>query len=191
MLTMRHIVRLLFLVTVITPAASWFLVKPMRVIAPALSAVVCPTAQIWIDDEARTGQASELYVEATAFVSNRVLPLQHPPRVIFCATQSCANAFGLGSRSAVTIGTVGTVIGPSAWKSHYVRHELIHQLQAQKLGVVQLLLKPAWFVEGMAYDLSQDPRPVLAQPWQDYRAIFREWYGNVLKAGIWESAERL
>jgi len=185
------LLRWALLLGVVVPVASWALVRPVRVIAPTLAGVSCPTAYVCVDDMAQLTQATALYQEANAFVTSHLQALQGEPRVIFCATQGCAESFGLGDRSAVTLGTIGTVIGPRAWKPYYVRHELIHQLQGQQLGVVQLLFKPTWFVEGMAYALSQDPRPVLAEPWQAFRSQFSTWYAQLQPTQLWESASRL
>lgn len=168
--------RLALLLLLVVPVASWFVVKPVRVVAPTLAGVTCPTAQICLDDASQLGGATALLAEAQGFVAIRLAPLRKAPRVVFCSTAACAETFGLGARSAVTVGTLGTVIGPRAWKPYYLRHELIHQLQAERLGVLSTLFKPAWFVEGMAYALSDDPRAVLAEPWQGYRARFGDWY---------------
>jgi hypothetical protein len=88
----------------------------------------------------------------------------------------------------VTLGTWGTVIGPKAWTDYYVRHELIHHLQGQRLGVLNTLLKPPWFVEGMAYALSGDPRAPLAEPFEGYRRTFSAWMDAVDKGKLWENA---
>jgi hypothetical protein len=182
-------VRSALLLFVITPVAAWFIVKPLRVVAPTLTGLVtCPETSVCLDDPTQFDTAAQLRKEAIAFVSARVSPLAGEPRVVFCATDACARTFGLGDRSAVTIGTVGTVIGPRAWKPYYVRHELIHQLQAQRLGNVGVLLRPAWFVEGMAYALSEDPRPTLTEPWQAHRARFRAWYAGAGAPGLWHQA---
>jgi hypothetical protein len=181
--------RLGLIVFVIVPLASWALVKPMRVIAPGLAGVACSSAQICTDDVSQLAIASGLSAEAQSFVSHHVGPLRAEPRVIFCATQSCADTFGLGARSAVTVGTVGTVIGPRAWKPYYVRHELIHQLQAEKWGVASTLFKPSWLVEGMAYALSEDPRPALAEPWQTYRLQFIAWRDKLDHADMWAATQ--
>lgn len=183
--------RLALLLFVIVPIASWALVKPIRVVLPLLAGATCPTAQVCIDDVSQLAAASALYVEAQAFVAQTLNPLRGEPRVIFCSTQACADAFGLGARSAVTVGTIGTVIGPHAWKNYYVRHELIHQLQAQKWGVASTVLKPSWLVEGMAYALSEDPRPVLAEPWQAYRAQFIVWHAQLGHTDIWTATDPL
>lgn len=78
-----------------------------------------------------------------------------------------------------------------AWKPYYIRHELIHVLQAEQLGVLSLLRKPKWFVEGMAYALSEDPRVPLAEPFETDRAAFRKWYLTTNKVNVWRDAEKL
>lgn len=72
-----------------------------------------------------------------------------------------------------------------------MRHELIHYLQGKGLGVLNLLFKPSWFIEGMAYGLSQDPRHKLAEPFQSYRAEFLSWYATIDKSKIWREAAKL
>ena len=47
---------------------------------------------------------------------------------------------------------------------------------------------PAWFVEGMAYSLSQDPRDPLAEPFQGYRKAFRDWYATRSSRTLWSDA---
>ena len=183
--------RLALLLLVVVPVAAWFAVRPVRVAAPTLAGVSCPGALICLDDLSRLAEAEQLYSDGLAFVSAAVSPLAGTPRVIFCSTEACANSFGLGARSAVTVGAVGTVIGPRAWKPHYLRHELIHQLQAQRLGTVALLFKPSWFVEGMAYALSEDPRPSLGEPLQGYRLRFLAWYQSMGKDDLWRRAGAL
>jgi hypothetical protein len=97
----------------------------------------------------------------------------------------------LGVRSAVTVALLGTVIGPKAWKSYYVRHEMIHVLQAENIGVIPLLFKPSWFVEGMAYALSEDPRETLVEPFQTDRQLFKSWYETTGKNSVWSAATAL
>lgn len=171
--------------------ASWFLVKPVRVMAPTLAGVTCADATVCTDDPARLPQARELYAEGRSFIATRLGAATKSPRLIFCATQACAQAFGLGARSAVTVAMAGTVIGPRAWKDYYVRHEMIHFLQADRLGAFTLLFKPAWFVEGMAYGLSDDPRQPLNQPFESYRAEFLKWYGKQAPGRVWERAKEI
>ena len=170
---------------------AWAIVRPVRVVAPEFAGAVCISHSICLDDRTQTERAKLLYSEASDFVNRNVASVEGQPRLIFCSTQSCADSFGLGARSAVTLGTLGTVIGPRAWQPHYVRHELIHYVQGKRFGVIGLLLKPTWFVEGMAYGLSQDPRTPLAEPFESYRSKFLAWYGLVDKSQMWREGGKL
>lgn len=183
-------VRLLAMLVAV-PLVAWFAVKPVRMFAPELAGVSCVSASVCIDDATRLPEAASLYAEGMAFVPGALGGIEGKPRMIFCASQACADSFGLGARSAVTVGTLGTVIGPRAWKPFYVRHELIHYAQAGQLGTLRLLFKPQWFVEGMAYALSQDPRAPLAGPFEGYRGRFLAWYGGVGKQSLWQAARAL
>jgi hypothetical protein len=177
--------RLIVLFTVVVPALAWCLVKPVRVMAPGLAGVSCTADRVCVDDVSRLEQASALVEEARGFLKARLGTAPYRPRVVFCATQACADSFGLGERSAMNLAGLGTVMGPRAWTAYYLRHELIHQLQSEQLGVVRMLLRPAWWTEGMAYALSEDPRPVLAEPWQGHRTRFQAWHARTGDAGLW------
>lgn len=178
----------LLVMLVLVPVVAWFAVRPVRVIAPELSGVSCLSAAVCVDDTARFEEAVRLHAEGMDFVSAKVNAIHGVPKMVFCATQACADAFGLGRRSAVTLGTFGTVVGPLAWKPFYVRHELIHYLQAERLGTLYLLLKPQWFVEGMAYALSEDPRSPLGEPFESHRRKFLLWLPTIGSRTLWQAA---
>ena len=173
---------------VIVQLAAWYIVKPIRVIAPELMGITCPLKYVCVDDMTRLQEATALHMEGATFVTSKLSPLKATPKVIFCSTVACAESFGLGARSAVTVARFGTVIGPKAWKPYYIRHEMIHVLQGEQIGVIRLLLKPSWFVEGMAYALSEDPREKLAEPFETYRKLFRKWYQTTSKELVWNAA---
>lgn len=183
--------RLALLLLVVTPAAAWMLVKPVRVLTPQWVGMDCATEAVCVEDKGELARATALHAEAQAFVVHTVGTLQAAPKVIFCSTERCADTFGLGARSAVTVGTFGTVVGPRAWKAYYLRHEMIHVLQAERIGVLGLLRKPAWFKEGMAYDLSEDPRTPLNEPFESQRSAFRQWYRSIGSTTLWEAADAL
>jgi hypothetical protein len=176
---------------VVLPPAAWFIVKPVRVLAPALVNVPCQTATLCVDDPARFAEAEALYTEAEAFVSANVEQIGISPKLVFCSSEQCAESFGLGARAAVTQGTFGTVIGPRAWEPHLVRHEMIHYVQARRLNVYRLIFLPRWFVEGMAYAMSDDPRVPLAEPWESDRLQFLAWYEKVGRERLWQEARKL
>lgn len=159
--------------------------------APKLAGVVCVSESVCLDDLSQAQEATRLYSEAWAFVSENLGTVEGTPQVIFCSKQACADSFGLGARSAITFGTFGIVVGPRAWKPYYVRHELIHYMQGKRLGVLSLLLKPSWLIEGIAYGLSQDPRAPLTEPFETFRARFLSWYASINKSEVWQEAQKL
>lgn len=183
--------RLLIVIVLSLPVATWAFFKPVRILAPELAGVSCVSQSICIDDPAQLGEASALYQSAFNFVSASIGKMEHPPLVVFCTTEACNESFGFKA-PANAIGTFGIVIAPRAWKPHYMRHEMIHHLQKERLGNFQgWLVTPNWFIEGMAYSLSEDPRPVLAEPWQQYRDQFNTWYRQVGKKRLWQEAAKL
>jgi len=183
--------RLLLLGMLCIPVAAWAFFKPVRVVAPELMGLSCISDIICTDDVSRYQEAATLYDEALHFVDSSVGSIEKKPRVIFCSSQACFQSFGLGKRSAATIGTFGIVISPRAWKPYYVRHEMIHHLQNEKLGMIKAWREPKWFIEGMAYSLSEDPRPKLSEPFEQYRSQFKDWYKEVGKKRLWTEASNL
>lgn len=188
---MKLALRIAFLLLAVVPLAAWFIVKPVRVIAPAVSGMHCASKPVCVENADKLPEAAALYDESLLFVGARVGAIQGQPLVVFCSTPACADQFGLGARSAVTVGTLGTVMGPNAWKAYYVRHELIHHLQGQRFGVLRRMFMPSWLVEGMAYALSEDSRAQLAEPWQQYRGQFNQWLATVGRENMWAAASRL
>ena len=184
--------RLAVLVFVVVPILAWAVVRPVRVVLPEVgTGITCLDVTVCLDDPSKAESAKDLYAEAVLFVSQHIGAIGGSPKVIFCSTQACADHFGLGARSAVTVGKFGSVIGPRAWKHYYVRHELIHFEQYRHLGVLRVLRSPEWFIEGMAYGLSEDPRPTLSEPWESYRKKFLSWYGTVQPDQVWSRAVEL
>ena len=185
------LIRLLLVALVLSPVAAWALYKPARVLAPEWSGVTCVSERICLDDVAREAEAVALYDEAHEFVTSRVGAIERKPRAIFCASQSCFRSFGFDTAGAHTVGVSGIVVGPHGWKDYYMRHEMIHHLQTERLGVVRQWLLPKWFTEGMAYSLSGDPRPPLTEPRKGYREKFERWYRSVGKGRIWTEVRKL
>jgi hypothetical protein len=183
--------RLLLVVTLCLPVAAWAFFNHVRIVAPELAGLSCPSDTLCIDDLSRTQEAVDLYDEALTFVEVSVDRIKYNPRVIFCSTNACSERFGLGQRAGITLGTFGIAIAPRGWKPFYVRHEMIHHLQNEQLGMFMAWTKPKWFLEGMAYSLSEDPRSKLSEPFQEYRLQFEHWYAGVGKERIWSEAGTL
>jgi hypothetical protein len=183
--------RLLLTGLLCLPFAAWAFFKPVRIAAPELAGVSCVSDTLCTDDLSRHQQAAGLYNEALRFVDSSIGRIEDKPRVIFCSSDACFHSFGLGKSAAATIGTFGIVISPRGWKSYYVRHEMIHHLQNEKLGTIRAWREPEWFHEGMAYALSEDPRAELGEPFEQYRSQFRHWYQQVGKDRLWDEARTL
>jgi len=185
----KKITALLFL---LTPVAAFALYKPVRVLAPELFAAVhCIDEQICIEEPSRLDEARAIYDASLRFVADTVGPFQKSPRVIFCSSKDCQNAFGFDKAAATNVGKSGIVVAPRGWKPHYLRHEMIHHRQAEELGILAAFTKPEWLVEGMAYALSDDPRATLADRWEETRQRFLKWYEIVGRDRLWSAAKAL
>jgi len=183
--------RLLLICVLCIPVTAWAFFKPVRVIAPELTGLSCINDIICTDDVSLYEETAALFEEALYYVGSSVGTIEQNPRVIFCSTQACFQSFGLGKASAATIGTFGIVMSPRAWKPYYVRHEMIHHLQNEKLGMIRVWRDPKWIIEGMAYALSQDPRSKLSEPFEQYRSQFKVWYKQVGKEQLWREVRNL
>ncbi|MDW9248380.1 hypothetical protein [Burkholderia cepacia] len=184
-----HVVYALTGLLVALPIAAYALVKPLRVVAPALvPGVSCPSADLCTDDAARLGDARQLYRDGYARAAAAVGAFREAPRVVFCSTRACADAFGLGQRAALTLGNFGVVVAPRGWQTYFLAHELIHHRQAEVLGNLAVVTKPRWLIEGMAYALSDDPRHPLAEPFEAWRTRFDAWHAALGGQPLWEAA---
>lgn len=182
---------LLIIVLLCAPLTAWWLYKPVRVLAPDLvGGVTCVDDLLCLDDVARRDEARTLYEDALAYVSAAAGTVAERPRAVFCASESCFQSFGFEKSTARAVGVSGIVISPRGWDRYYLRHELIHHLQAERLGVLRQLFAPEWFTEGMAYSLSGTPDE-LGEPWRTYRAQFETWYERVGRGAMWVAARKL
>ena len=176
----------------LVPVAAWAAFKPVRVFAPELLGLHCSAQGVCVDELSRLAEATELKEEAAAFVNRNVGNIQNIPRTVFCSTNQCSKAYGFTSQGAYNVGTYGLVISPRGWHSYFVRHELIHHLQNERLGSLNAwLFKPNWFLEGMAYSLSEDPRHPLPEPLEGWRSRFEQWRSTVGTEDLWHAAEAL
>ncbi len=178
--------RLLLLLPLLAiPALSWAFFKPIRVLAPQLAGLTCE-GDVCVDDASRLEQAETIYRDALAFVDRSVGQIQSPPRMVFCSTLACSRRFGFTNNAAYTLGRSGIAISHRGWAPYFARHELIHHLQNERLGVFGAWLgRPVWWREGMAYSLSLDERRPLAQPLENYRSGFDEWMAQTGRERLW------
>jgi hypothetical protein len=176
---------------------AWAYIKPVRVIAPEALGLTCIEELVCVDDLSRADEAKNLYRNAIVFVQSEIVEISKLPRAIFCSGKECSSKFGLyrgsyGYAGAYNVGTFGIVISYRGWHPYYVRHELIHHVQNERLGSLNAwFFKPDWFKEGMAYSLSKDPRHPLPDTLEGYRKKYDAWAANLNLSQIWEEAEKL
>ncbi len=174
------------------PIAAWAMVKPLRIVAPELLGLSCTADNICIDDLSRLPEARALLTSSVAFVHAQLGPIHTRPRAVFCSSPQCSRKFGLGRSAAFSVGEVGLIFSDRAWEPFYMRHELIHHLQNERLGTINAwLFKPSWFIEGMAYSRSQDPRRPLPEPLEAWRNQYEEWERKLGSATLWSAAEHV
>jgi hypothetical protein len=184
----RRRVGLVLLGLVVAAGLLVGLVRPARIVLPPrLLGLTCAGA-VCTDRAGRLPEAQALYAAAVAANTRDLGPVVPIRRVVLCTTDTCFHTFSGGRATATTIADLGIVVSPSGWQDHYLRHELVHHWQARELGLVARYRDPRWLIEGMAYALSDDPRPTLVEPNQTYRTRFVRWYASVGPANLWPAA---
>lgn len=188
----RHRLRAGLLALLMQALSGCAALQALQVLNPeSVPGVSCPSAHLCLDDPERLAAAAALYEQGLRFVNELPWQIRNPPRVTFCSSAECYAAFGFGSSAGTTVETLGIVIGPRGWADYYLRHEMIHHLQAEQQGPLLHSQSPAWFKEGMAYALSEDPREPLGEPFQSYRKRFREWSAGIGPDKFWQAAAGL
>lgn len=172
---------------VLLALVAFALVPQTHLLAPELFGLQC-AGPVCTDQPDRSDEAAGLYDDAVSDLTALLRPVAPPHRVVFCSTTTCYETFDTSQATASTVADIGIVIGPHGWEPFYVRHELIHHWQAQRLGLYTRYHAPRWLIEGMAYSLSDDPRPTLVEPNQTYRRRFRTWYATVDHQELWAAA---
>lgn len=150
--------------------------KPARFSMLWINGVSCPDPLVCVEDEDREREAMALYNGAIRKLTPTLGDFLEPPRVIFCSTWDCYEDFGMTDYPAESYGDVATVIGPEGWETYHVAGALVHRWITQHIGWFRKLFLPVWLGEGMAYELSGDPRKLI-EPFRGYKKQFREWYG--------------
>lgn len=184
--------RLVLVAVLASPFAAWAFIKPLRVLAPQWAGVQCYAGDVCTDDPSRVGEAVALKSAAVQFVNLKVGPIERVPRMILCSSTACESSFGFRGGASYNVGTSGLVVARRGWQPHFLRHELIHHIQGERLGALRLwLITPEWLIEGMAYSLSEDPRRPLSEPWESFRAQYETWASQVPREELWSRAKAL
>ena len=174
----------------LVPVATLAIPNPLRALAPGLFGLVCEDC-VCVDDAPRLAEAQELLQRARADVTQKLGAPHALPLALFCSSEECFRTFGKRRSTAETFGGKAILIGPRGWAPHFVRHELIHVAQYEKLGLIRAWRGPRWINEGMAYSLSEDPRRPLPAPLEDWRAQYERRLGGERDGALWAKVEAL
>ena len=137
-------------------------VKSVRILAPQMFGLECVSETICIDEMDRLDEAVALLADAKSFVSEELGGIETEPTVLFCSTNDCFDRFSNPIVSAQYFWGARTILLGGDWQPFILRHELIHHWQNDNFGGLREALRlPMWFLEGMAYTLSRDPRDVI------------------------------
>jgi hypothetical protein len=159
----RRLLLIGLIAVALIPVATLAIPSPLRAFAPGLFGLVCED-RVCVDDAQRLAEAQELVRSARTDVAQKLGAPHTLPLALFCSSEQCFLTFGKRRSTAATFGGKAMLIGPRGWAAHFVRHELIHAVQYEKLGLIRAWRGPQWITEGMAYSLSEDPRrPLPAQ----------------------------
>lgn len=160
--------------------AACLFYKPLRVLAPQAFGFTCISNDLCLENSSDSEEARRLRDEALQFVTTNVGPIKETPRVIFCRSKTCFARFGNPAVAAFYYWGIETlVINETGWHDYILRHELIHHWQAEEFGPFRAARLPDWYIEGMAYTLSQDPRdPLPREDIEEWRARFNRWVAD-------------
>jgi hypothetical protein len=138
---------------------------------PAASAIVCPTcyglerldSNVFVERsmsaEARI-RVAEVLTEARKRVSDFYGSLDSDPRILVCATEECYRRIGGGQPRGKSFSAIALFLSPRGTDATIASHELSHIELHRRLGLIHFLSGaiPAWFDEGVAVVVSDDPR---------------------------------
>jgi hypothetical protein len=138
---------------------------------PAVAAIVCPQCfgferlrgSIFVDPAMSTDLRSDFLenvTEGEQRVSSFFGGLRERPTILACASTTCARRMHEKGARAVSYAQYGLRLSPVGLDVVTVAHERTHIEVHGRIGIVRFLTGalPAWFDEGLAVLVSDDPR---------------------------------
>ncbi|MGA3342303.1 MAG: hypothetical protein ABSD11_17235 [Methylocella sp.] len=147
---------------------------------PTLAALVCPryfgfeqlSGRVFVNATMPgplKAQLTRAMREGETKVADFYGELRAAPEVLACATDSCWRGLGGSGAQAISYASAGFRLAPLGINPIIVAHELSHIELHERLGLVKFMVGaiPAWFDEGLAVIVSEDPRYLLASTESD------------------------
>lgn len=158
--------RLLILAAVLSAVCFAILVWRLKPVAVA----VCPSCfgfeRIASDTYVQQGMPLEeqtLAKNVLASSENRIREfygdIERYPRVLICATQECIGRLGGGAAASGSVGAFVLLLGPKGINVIEISHELSLIEVSGRIGLYHSIMDtvPAWYEEGVAVLVSDDP----------------------------------
>ena len=149
-------------------------------VQPTLAALVCPrcfgfeqlSRRVFVDATMPgllRAQLASAMREGETKVADFYGELRATPEVLACANDSCWRGLGGSGAQGISYASVGFRLAPLGINPTIVAHELSHIELHERLGLVKFMVGaiPAWFDEGLAVIVSEDPRYLLASTESD------------------------
>lgn len=141
---------------------------------PTLAALACPGCfgfeplygDIFVEpaiSDSQRAQLTDALHDGEKKVADFYGDLDEAPRILVCITDICAKRLGSGGAKGVSFATVGIRLAPSGINDVIIAHERSHIELHGRVGLIRFILGavPAWFDEGLAVIVSDDPRYLL------------------------------
>jgi hypothetical protein len=138
---------------------------------PAVAAIACPRCfgferlqdSIFVDSAMSTDQRLRFLERATDAeqrVSSFFEALRERPVILACASTTCSRRLHEKGARAVSYAQFGLRLSPTGLDAVTIAHERTHIEVHGRIGLVRFLTGalPAWFDEGLAVLVSDDPR---------------------------------
>lgn len=149
-------------------------------VQPTLAGLVCPrcfgfehlSGRVFVDTampEPLRARLTRAMREGATKVAGFYGGLRAAPEVLACATDSCWRRLGGSGAQGVSYASVGIRLAPHGIDPVIIAHELSHIELHERLGLTKFMLGtiPAWFDEGLAVIVSNDPRYLIASTEND------------------------
>lgn len=138
---------------------------------PAAAAVACPgcfgfeplAGHAYMEGPPAATTRSDVQ-SLVAAAENRVRDFygerESDPRIFVCATESCYRRVGGGGSRGMAMIDAALFVSPRGANVVIVSHELSHIELHHRLGLIRTVRRdiPQWFDEGLAVNVSDDPR---------------------------------
>ena len=144
-------------------AAAVALPGPQHLFCPTCHGLAKIADDIYVDPATSKAQRAKIVV-AIAQARRRVAaffgPLKASPRIVVCRSRACARSFGTRGANGVAYAWHAILLTNSRIFTVIAAHELAHIELHWRMGIWGWLrgTVPAWFDEGLATLISEDPR---------------------------------